>query len=404
MRSVDFQSLGVAGIYIDRETGGGCNSQDAEGEWFMTLIIIEFVIVLVGLAVTAVLFYRIPTLPAVNQNLSDYPTISVIIPARNEEHNLPLLLADLGAQTLPNLEIICVDDASDDLTGQIALENGAKLITLRSKPEGWTGKSWACQNGADAATGELLLFLDADVRLGPDGISKLLSAYLQRGCTVSVQPYHRTEKIYEQLSMMFNLVQIAANATALPKPRNIGLYGPVILISRQDYENVGGHKSVKTSVVDDMALGSQLKKAGLKFSLYIGNSEVSFRMYADGLRSLLQGWVKNMATGAAKTPGSVFIMVFLWIASLISVPLHIVTFSIAINWLWLAIYSVLYIVWVGLLAMLTRRIGKFHVWAVILYPTLMLVTLGVIIVSALKKIFGLKVKWKGRSIRTEEET
>ena len=87
MRSVDFQPLGVAGIYIDRETGGGCNSQDAEGVRFMTLIIIEFVIVLVGLAVTAVLFYRIPTLPVVNGNLLNYPTISVIIPARNEEHS-----------------------------------------------------------------------------------------------------------------------------------------------------------------------------------------------------------------------------------------------------------------------------------------------------------------------------
>ena len=89
MRSVDFQPLGVAGIYIDWETCGGCNSQNAEGGWFMTLILIEFVIVLVGLAVTAILFYRIPTMPTSNVNLSDYPTISVIIPARNEEHNFP---------------------------------------------------------------------------------------------------------------------------------------------------------------------------------------------------------------------------------------------------------------------------------------------------------------------------
>lgn len=370
----------------------------------MTLIIIELVIVLVGLAVTAVLFYQIPTLPAVNENLSNYPTISVIIPARNEEHNLALLLADLSAQTLPNLEIICIDDESEDSTGQVALENGAKLITLKSKPEGWTGKSWACQNGADAATGELLLFLDADVRLGPNGISRLLSAYLQQGCTVSVQPYHKTEKMFEQFSMMFNLVQIAANGTALPKPRNIGLYGPVILISRQDYKKVGGHESVKASIVDDMALGSQLKKAGLHFCLYIGNCEVSFRMYADGLHSLLQGWIKNMATGAAKTPFLVFMMVYLWIASLLSVPLHIVIFIILMNWIWLVVYSIIYIIWVCLLAVLTRRIGKFHVWGVILYPILMLVMLGVILVSAFKKLFGLKVTWKGRSIRTEEKT
>ncbi len=370
----------------------------------MIFIIIEFVIVLVGLAVTAVLFYRIPTLPDVKENLTKNPTISVVIPARNEAHNLPLLLADLSAQTLPNLEIICIDDESEDSTGKVALENGAKLITIKFKPEGWTGKSWACQNGADAAKGKLLLFLDADVRLGPDGISKLLSAYVQQGCAVSVQPYHKTEKIYEQLSMMFNLVQIAANGTALPKPHNIGLFGPIILISRQDYEKVGGHKRVKSSVVDDMALGSQLKKAGLNFSIYIGNSDISFRMYAGGLRSLLQGWVKNMATGASKTPALVFMMVFLWIASLTSVPLQIVKFTILMNWPWLIIYSFLYIVWVCLLAVLTRRIGRFHVWAVLLFPILMLISLGVILVSTFKKIFGLKVKWKGRSIRTKEQT
>jgi 4,4'-diaponeurosporenoate glycosyltransferase len=367
----------------------------------MTLIITEFVIVLAGLTVTAILFYRIPSLPDVNENLSKCPSISVIIPARNEEHNLPLLLADLSAQTLPDFEIICIDDDSEDSTGQIALENGAKLITLKSKPAGWTGKSWACQNGADAATGELLLFLDADVRLEPDGIRKLLSAYLQQGCTVSVQPYHKTEKMFEQFSMMFNLVQVAANGTALPRPCSIGLYGPVILISKQDYEKAGGHESVKASVVDDVSLGLQLKKAELPFHLYIGSNEISFRMYAGGMISLLQGWAKNMATGAAKTPVSIFIMVFLWITSLISVPLQIVKFIILMNRFWLTIYSILYLVWLFLLTILSRRIGRFHFWAVLFYPILMLLFFGVILVSAYKKFFRLKVKWKGRSIKTE---
>ena len=367
------------------------------------LILIEFAIVLAGLAVTAVLFYRIPSLPVINQVFSDYPTVSVIIPARNEEHSLPLLLTDLRTQTLPALEIICVDDGSEDSTAQIALTYKASLISLNTKPDGWMGKAWACQNGADAATGELLLFLDADVRLGPKGIHTLISAYMQERCTISVQPYHCTEKIYEQFSIMFNLVQIAANAAALPKPCSVGLYGPVILISREAYEKTGGHESVRTSVVDDMALGSQLKNAGLPFLIYIGSREISFRMYAGGLRSLLQGWVKNMATGAAKTPVPVFVMVFLWIASLFSVPLQIVKFTIQMNWPWLMIYTVLYCVWVLLLAVLTRRIGRFHAWALILYPFLMLVFLGVILVSAFKKLLGLNVMWKGRSIRTEKK-
>ncbi|NLX75252.1 MAG: glycosyltransferase [Synergistaceae bacterium] len=249
----------------------------------MTCILVELAIVLVGLAVTAILFHRFPTLPAAERDtVANYPSVSVIIPARNEEVNLPLLLSDLYAQTLPIHEIICVDDNSEDSTAQIIAASGARLIALNTKPNEWTGKTWACQNGADAATGELLLFLDADVRLGPNGLRLLLAAYRQAGCTVSVQPYHKTEKMYEQLSMMFNLVQIAANGIGLPEPYNLGLYGPIILISRREYEKVGGHESVKNNVVEDVALGLRLKNVGLPFRLYIGNHDVSFRMYANG--------------------------------------------------------------------------------------------------------------------------
>ena len=296
----------------------------------MTYILLELIVVLTGIAITFILFYRIPKLPTINNDLSNFPTISVIIPARNEENNLALLLSDLKAQKLPVLEVTCVDDESEDSTSKIALAFGVKLIRLEKKPKGWIGKSWACQNGANAAKGDLLLFLDADVRLSPDGISTIVTAYLNNRCTISVQPYHKTKKAYEQFSMMFNLIQIAANGTALPKPRNIGLYGPVILIPRLDYIRAGGHESIKTSIVDDIALGSQLIKTGQHFSLFVGNSDVAFRMYGNGLRSLLQGWVKNMATGAAKTPVTTFIMVFLWIASLISVPLQIIKFTVLI--------------------------------------------------------------------------
>ncbi len=356
----------------------------------MTLILVEFGIVIAGLAVTAILFYRIPVLPAANNYPPAVSSVSVIIPARNEEKNLALLLGDLYAQTFPAHEIICVDDASEDSTAQVALALGAKLISPGAKPEGWTGKTWACQNGADAAKGELLLFLDADVRLGRDGIRALLKAYSDAGCTISVQPFHITEKSYEQFSMIFNFVQIAANGIALPSPRSAGLFGPVILISRKDYIKAGGHKSTRTSVIEDMALGLQLKKTGLLFRLFIGNQHVSFRMYSGGLRSLIQGWVKNMAAGAAQTPAPMFVMVFLWIASLISVPLQFAKSAFTMNWIWLIVYSFLYVVWALILAAIARRIGRFKVWAFALYPLLMLVMLGVFLVSLFKNYSALR--------------
>lgn len=368
----------------------------------MTVILIEFAIVLIGLVVTAVLFNRFPSLPTIEADAVLFPSVSVIIPARNEEATLPLLLGDLGRQTLPPCEILCVDDASEDATAQAALSHGVKLISLTDKPEGWTGKTWACQNGADAATGELLLFLDADVRLSPNGVRKLLQAYEESGCTVSVQPYHCTHKLYEQLSMLFNLVQIAANGTTLPKPRNIGLYGPVILMARSDYFAVGGHASVRKNMVEDMALGAKLKEADIPYRLFIGDEDVSFRMYGYGLRGLLQGWLKNMAFGAARTPLSVFLMVFVWIASLTSVPIQIIKFAVGANIPWLLVYSALYIVWASILAVLARRVGRFRAETFIGYPMGIVFLLCVFVVSAFRKILRLGSVWKGRRVGPEE--
>lgn len=370
----------------------------------MTSNLIEFLIVLIGLAATAFLFYRFPTMPEIKDDGKRFPTVSVIIPARNEEKNLPLLLEDLRGQTLAAYEIICADDASEDSTAHIAQSYGVRVVSLPDKPEGWTGKTWACQNGANVAKGELLLFLDADVRLGRNGLRKLMQAYTNSGCTISVQPYHKTEKIYEQFSMFFNLIQIAANGTALPKALNIGLFGPIIFIAHADYIKAGGHESTRKSVIEDMALGMRLRKTGLPYRLFVGDEELSFRMYSGGLRSLLQGWVKNLAAGAAKTPFFVFLMVFFWIASLTSVPLHLIKYAVAANAPWLIIYSLLYIAWVSLLAVLTRRVGHFHLWSVIFYPLLIPVLLGVFTVSIIKKVFRLKVTWKGRAIISEEKT
>ena len=96
--------------------------------------------------------------------------LSVVLPVYNVERYLALCLETVRQQSMADIEIICVDDASTDATAQIALSHGVKLLSLTQKPAGWTGKTWACQSGADKAEGDLLLFLDADVRLQKDGL------------------------------------------------------------------------------------------------------------------------------------------------------------------------------------------------------------------------------------------
>ena len=198
--------------------------------------------------------------------------------------------------------------------------------------------------------------------------------------------------------MMFNLVQIAANCTSLPKPLNLGLTDRHIdfpfRLCKHRRPRRRKNQRLKT------CLGSNLRKAGLPYHLFVGDQDIAFRMYSGGFRSLVQGWVKNLAAGASRMPLYLFMMVFVWIASLTSVPMQIVKFSVGGNIPWLIVYLPLYVLWVILLFMLTKRVGRFHLWALLLYPLPILLFLCISAVSMFKKIFGLKVTWKGRAIDT----
>jgi hypothetical protein len=175
----------------------------------------------------------------------------------------------------------------------------------------------------------------------------------------------------------------------------------VILISRDDYGTLGGHAAIKDSIVEDLALGLQLRKLGLSYDVFIGDADVAFRMYGGGLQSLLEGWTKNIAAAAAKTPLPVFLLVFFWIASIMSAPLHFAAAFFTENWRWALLYGAAYIVWAVLLSVLSKKIGRFSLWASVFFPIPAAAFIGVFLVSAVKKICRLKIRWKGRDIPAE---
>ena len=364
----------------------------------MTGFWIELAIILLGFAAAALLFYRMPRLP-VAQRAPSGTRVSVLIPARNEATTLPLLLSDLAKQTVSPLEILVADDASEDETADIARSFGARVLSLAEKPADWVGKSWACQQGAEAALGDVFLFLDADVRLAPNALGRILAAYETNG-TISVQPYHATQRAYEQFSFFFNLIQIGAIGAALPKPKQFGLFGPVVAISRGDYFTSGGHESVKASVLEDMALAGQLQRSGVPFRLFVGDCDISFRMYPAGFRSLLQGFSKNLATGVVKTPLWLILLVTLFFASLASVPLHL-TLALLRTEAVALLYALLYPVWVLALVLRGRRIGRFSALSTLLYPIPLAFYLLIFLYSGVLRLFRCKVKWKGRAVPLE---
>lgn len=365
-------------------------------------MLFHIIVISAGLFCSLILFYRFPLLKN-SIHTEAIHKVSVIIPARNEEDNLSELLQDLKQQNYPIYEIICIDDGSTDETAKIAASFGVKVITITDKPKDWTGKSWACQKGSEIASGDILLFLDADVRLSSNGISSLMQAYEDHQCVISVQPYHHMEESYEEFSMFFNMIQIGANGTStIFNNKNVGLYGPVILIHHETYKAIEGHRSVKNSIVDDLAMGEKLKQIGFSFKLLLGRPHISFRMYRGGFVELLRGWTKNYATGALKTPLLLFVMVFLWITSCISVFICFIQSLIALNLFYLIIFTSLLILWILELFRIAGYIGNFKKVTIIGYPIYMAFFLWVIILSFIKKIFRLNVVWKDRKIKLEK--
>ncbi len=328
------------------------------------------------------------------------PTVSVVIPARNEERNLAGLLTSLKQQTHRPDEVIVVDDGSTDRTAEIAQDYGATVLRVDQKPDGWLGKSWACQRGSEAAQGDILLFVDADVCFKPEAIRCLLAESRRSEGVISVLPYHRINRAYEHLSMFFSLIQVAGNGAGLPFGReHTGLFGPVILIKKQDYAAVGGHQSVKDSVVDDLALGRTLSEHRIKDRLFWGEKLIEYRMYPDGLRQLTRGWQKNMAAGAAMVPMSLMLLTFWFLTGCIASLVDLVLYACQQSPL-AFVAAGLSIGFGVLIAVAARRIGSFRWPYLAAYPFYLLVFMAIFVLSVVCRTLGIRVNWKDRKVVT----
>ena len=307
--------------------------------------------------------------------------LSIIIPARNEEHNLPALLRSINAQSVRPAEVIVVDDGSTDRTATVARELGATVIPSRPLPEGWRGKTWACHQGAKAATGDRLLFLDADTWFEPGGLEQILANYT--GGAFSVGPYHAVREPYEQLSLFFNL-----NMTAGTVPG--GLFGQMLLVDRESYRQVSGHETVKGRILENFWLAEQFRAAGIAVRSVTGRGMLSFRMYPNGLKELVEGWTKGFSSGARQTPRGKLIGLVLW---MIGLMLPVVLLPVTV-WA-VGVYALCAVQ----VARLSRRVGSFSWYTALLYPVPLCFFFAVFAWSALRS--GKQVTWKGREIRAD---
>ncbi len=339
--------------------------------------------------------------------------VSVVVPARNEESTLPTLLASL--RMLPLADVAVVDDSSTDATAEVARSGGATVLPASTPPPGWTGKAWACQLGADATTGDLLLFLDADTVLEPDALAGLLEIHRRRGGLVSVQPFHRVERPYEQLSAYFNVMALLASGAFTRTPaRRPMAFGPCLLTSRTDYETAGGHAAVRGEVLDDVRLAEAYDRAGLPVRCAVGDGAIRMRSYPGGLRQLADGWTKNFASGAAAAAPGPTMASGLWISAhhavAVGAGLALVesvtgwgsTLTYGAPWLWAIAYLLLALQ----LGRILRRVGSFRSWTWVLFPVCLVAFDVIFARSALHTVLRRTVTWRGRDVdlRTSQET
>jgi len=343
--------------------------------------------------------FRIPRcLENQNKALESYPRVSVIIPARNEENSLPVLLASLRNQDLVPHEVVVVVGQSEDRTRQVAGAAGVTVIDSEPLPEGWIGKPWACYQGAHLAGGDVLIFLDADTCLEKGGLRNIVDTYLQSGGVLSVQPYHRTGRFYEQLSAFFNIIMLAAMGafTALGRRlKPIGLFGPCVVVSRESYSASGGHVTVRGEVVEDLALGERFMEHELPVHCYGGKGTISFRMYPNGIREMVEGWSKGFAIGAGKTRLPLLLAIIAWIGSGISATVWTIEAISSMHSVAIIAWPLAYLACVIQLQWMFVRVGTFRFYTALFFPVPLLFFIGVFFRSVILVYVRRSVTWKG---------
>jgi glycosyltransferase involved in cell wall biosynthesis len=263
---------------------------------FLSGLVLAFHVVKVaGLASNLSAF---PTL-ATGQRAPGRPRTSILVPARNEADRLPETLPGLLRQ--PADEILVLDDASTDGTAAVvAAVADPRLRLLRGSPPpaGWVGKNWACHQLARAATGDLLVFCDADVRLRPGALEAVwANCRRQRADVFSVFPRQITGSLGERLLVPLideNLLAFLPHRLLdADVPSAAAANGQLLAFRRRAYRAVGGHEAVRDRIVEDLALARRSRRLGLKLGLALGGDLVATRMY-DGYGDAVRGLGKSL--------------------------------------------------------------------------------------------------------------
>ncbi|MBT2582749.1 glycosyltransferase family 2 protein [Planococcus sp. ISL-109] len=287
----------------------------------------------------------LPKQPVLNAD----PFISVLVPMRNEERNVPSIVRSLKETDWERAEFIILNDQSTDgtqaiLDREIAGDSRFTVLQGVQLPDGWIGKVHACHQLQQHASGDYLFFVDADVRFRKQAIRQTLSlmekrkAALLSGFPAFEVPVFLSKLLVPMLHfvVLFHLPLLLANYTKFPAATAAN--GMWMAFERKAYESIGGHGAVRTSLVEDVHIARRLKQAGHKVLLANITASVKCRMY-ETPGEVWEGFLKNSYTGIGRSP-LIAILLTLFYTAFYIFPLFLaVAGAFTGNILWLLPYA-----------------------------------------------------------------
>ena len=228
---------------------------------------------------------KVPKLSSFSHlHLVDFPLVSIILPARNEEKYIEKCLESLLSQDYPNYEIIAINDESSDKTGELLHKysvSNSKIIYIEALPipKGWTGKNWACYQGYLKSRGSLFLFTDADTTISPSTLSLAVTNLISEELdSITAIPKTLANDFWTKITLpilwIFSAVRFSPIKANNPKTRIGFFYGSFFVIRRQAYEMVGTHKTVRGEIAEDAELGRKVKEKGYAIRVFHGEKHI----------------------------------------------------------------------------------------------------------------------------------
>jgi len=330
-----------------------------------------------------------------NENPISTPKVSVLIPARNEEKNIGKLLSALQQQDYPELEVIACNDHSSDGTEEIlnwfAGEDPRFRWFMGEKlPADWLGKNFACHQLAQKASGEIYLFLDADVELSSDAVSKAVAFFQEKKLTLlSVFPQQKMLSLVERttvpvmnwiLQSLLPMILIQKTPFASLSAAN----GQFMMFRAEDYRKFWWHERVKSENVEDIRIARMVKTSDLKMAVLLGNRDVFCRMYETWGGAVL-GFSRNIHQyfGGAK-----LVMLAFWLMVCLG-PFIVFPTN---RWWFFSLFVPLVIVNKAAVAYSSRQN---LVSSVLLHPLQMISFTAIVFYNLYRRKY---TEWKGRTI------